>query len=112
MSDQTIHDEMIVPGAPENIDEPPSALKDFTLRKMSPQTPGYLGKLRTVLRWQEGLTSGDLTTAEFDAMIEFILGFVVAPGQETARDVILNVLTAEEIGRLMAAIQGRAVPPA
>lgn len=76
----------------------------------SPETPGYLRRMRDALEIRERL-SGAATPEVLDAVVEFLLPYVTEPADRgAARDALWDA-NEEQFRALLDAVTGRAENP-
>ncbi len=91
-------------------------MADIVFELPTPQTPGYLRRLKALTEFQEAQKSEDDPVIRLMSMIEFLSGYVTQPAdRDEAYEALLDA-SQEQIDGLFALIAGKSsgdiIPPA
>ena len=74
------------------------------------KTPGYLRRVMAASRFSEMLKDGNLTSAAYEDLITFLMGFISEPeDREEAREALLDA-TLEQYNDLLKQVNGQVNP--
>ena len=78
----------------------------------TPETPGFLRRLKRAMRFSEQINAGKMSAALIDDLVEFLADFVIEMGRDEAKDALMDASQEQFTAMLNAVVgvQGDAVP--